>query len=108
MCHYETRLRPHLTYQASSVGVDGVRGVDKLQAVFGVFRELVVVVEPAVQRSREALVLQTPQLGRRSYCDRLWDAAARYYRFHCTQTNIRHFLLIKLLICFLSLPRLIN
>lgn len=94
MYQYQARLCPCLPYQASSVGVDAVGRVDQLWADFGVLRKLLVVVEPAVLRSREALVLQTSQLGRRSNCDRLWHAAPWYDRFHCTQTHISLLLLI--------------
>ena len=47
------------SYQASSVRVYGVGRVGKLRAVFVVLRKFLVVVEPAVLRCREALVLQT-------------------------------------------------
>ena len=59
----ETKINSGLSHQASSVRVDAVGSVDQLWAVFGVLRKLLVVVEPAVLRSREALVLQTSQLG---------------------------------------------
>lgn len=48
-----------VSYQSSSVGVDAIWGVDQLRADFGVLRKLLIVVEPAVLGSREALVLQT-------------------------------------------------
>lgn len=76
-----------LSYQASSVRVDAVGRVDKLRISFGVLRKLLVVVEPAVHGRREALILQTPQLGRCSNSDCLRDAAPWDYRFHCTQTH---------------------
>lgn len=78
---------PCQSHQASGVGVDAVRGVDELRASFGVLRKLLVVVEPAVLGSREALVLQASQLRGRSNGDRLGDATPRNYRFHCTQTQ---------------------
>lgn len=75
------------SHQASGVGVDAVGGVDELRAGFGVLRKLLVVVEPAVLGSREALVLQASQLRGRSNGDRLGDATPRNHRFHCTQTQ---------------------
>lgn len=80
-------LCPCRSHQAPCVGVDAVGGVDELGTGFGVLRKLLVVVEPAVLGGREALVLQAPQLRRRSHRDGLGDAAPRYHRFHCTQTR---------------------
>lgn len=57
--HYTTKITAlFVSHQPSGVGVYAVGGVDELQAGFGFQGELLVVVEPAVLRSGEALILQ--------------------------------------------------
>lgn len=83
--YYTTKITPLcVSHQTPGVGIYAVGGVDELQAGFGFQGELLVVVEPAVLRSREALILQASQLGGGSNCDGLWHAAPRHHRFDCT------------------------
>lgn len=77
----------NVSHQSSGVRVYAVGGVDELQADFGVQGQLLIVVEPAVLWRWESLVLQASQLGGRSNCDGLWNAAPGHYRFDCTQTD---------------------
>lgn len=77
-----------MSYQASGVGVNGVRGVDKLGGVLGVLGKLLVVLEPAVDGCRETLVLQTPELGGRAHRDRLRHAAPGHHGFDCAQHSM--------------------
>lgn len=87
MCYVIKTTPLCVPHQPSGVGVYAVGGVDELQAGFGFQGELLVVVEPAVLRSGEALVLQASQLGGGSNCDGLWHAAPRHHRFDCTRTD---------------------
>lgn len=101
LMYYTTKITPLcVSHQPPGVGVYAVGGVDELQAGFGFQGELLVVVEPAVLRSGEALVLQASQLGGGSNRDGLWHAAPRHHRFDCAQTDstwtLKAFLSLKL------------
>lgn len=68
-----------LKFQASGVCVYAVRRVDEPGTGFGVMWQLFVIVEPAVQRRGEALILQTAQLSGCPNCDCLRHTAAGNY-----------------------------
>lgn len=71
-----------LKFQASSIWVYAVGGVDEPGTRFGVMWQLFVIVEPAVLRCREALILQTAQLSGCPDSDCLGHTAAGNYGFH--------------------------